>query len=1190
MKCRSFFRLSVKMFFLILMLSQLATAQTAPTLSTIKESQKINGFTASAVYLNDAGEPMGGRFIHDRTGFTLDLLQIESVPQTFIWVNSFPVSDKGEPHTQEHLLITKGNKGHQLNTRETMSLTVSNAFTSQIFTAYHFNTAAGGDVFYKLFEEYVDALLHPDYTDEEVHREVCNWGVAEDAATKELKIEEKGSVYNEMKTTMNNPYAQVYNSIGRLLYGNEHPLSLNSGGLPDGIRVLNAADIKKFHDRNYHLGNMGAIISLPKTMTLASVLKQTDAILNRLQPQDEQKIFSNEIPAPKPAPAGTIQIAEYPSGNEQEPGVMLFAYPANLTLSARDELMLNNFLNIFAGDASTNLYKKFIDGKTREMDLGAQGVYGYADNNMGQPVFIGLTDVNTASLTKEKALAVWQKIQDELSRIATFKDGSEELKEFNQRFKNSLTDYQRSLAKFTNTPPKFGGRTTGDSWYTQIEEMKKIKDFKKSVILKPQFEEVDKLIAGGKNFWGEYFNRWKLLTPLPYAVLGKANSKLLQQQDSAAKQRAAAEISVLKAKYMVTDDQQAIRQYKADYDSSTALLEKAEQAHTIKFIDNPPLTLDDQLDFKTTFLKNKIPLTASTFNNMSSATTGIAFKLDKLPEDKFVYLAMLPQLITQIGIIRNGKAISYEDMSQLERQQILSLDCYYSTNFRTGRAELVVKGSGNNKTESMRAIQWMNDVLQNPYWKTENLSRIRDLVNQQLSGERKTMQNPEETWVNDPASAYRVQDNPLLLSTSSFLTTTHNILRLRWMLMDGGSDADRNATAQFLDQMAGIKASKEDLEKLTAKMQNSNDTSVTIASTLTSVMDAFNNLNPKSKQTIIEAAKDLAQALTELPDESLASDWQYLCKQMKQDLLQTPEKTLADLDEVRKNILHSQNARMFVIASGATQTALKNNIDTLLSGLSADAQQKVTLSSKKIITERYQQRTGGKDDIVYAGLINPNSATGVFINSVPLVTYADTSREKLLQFLAAQLFGGAGKQSVYTKSTGAGLSYSTGVGSSPGSGLFRYYAERTPLLPQTLGFVIDEIKRTPDDPSMSEYIISLSVSAVRSSLEYEIRGESMASDITDGITPAVVSNFRRAVLRLRKMPGLMDEVYKHKDAVYEKILPGYGVKEKETKGGNYFVIGAEKQMTAYETYLKSKDGTDTKLCRIYPRDYWITGE
>ncbi|MFZ1801029.1 MAG: hypothetical protein WAU24_14270, partial [Chitinophagaceae bacterium] len=151
------------------------------SLSTLSKNQVLDGFKAVAVYLNDEDKPMGGRFIHIQTGFTLDLLQIESVPQTFIYVNTFPVSDMGEPHTQEHLLITKGNKGHELNTREGMSLAKSNAFTNQLYTAYDFNTGAGTEVFYSLFEEYLDALLHPDYTDEEVSREVRNWGVSENA-------------------------------------------------------------------------------------------------------------------------------------------------------------------------------------------------------------------------------------------------------------------------------------------------------------------------------------------------------------------------------------------------------------------------------------------------------------------------------------------------------------------------------------------------------------------------------------------------------------------------------------------------------------------------------------------------------------------------------------------------------------------------------------------------------------------------------------------------------------------------------------------------------------------------------------------------------------------------------------------------------------------------------------------------
>ena len=1163
-----------------------ASAQTNVNLDNLMQSQKLQGFTARSVYLNDVNKPMGARFIHDRTGFTFDLLQIESVPQTFIWVNTLPVSDKGEPHTQEHLLITKGNKGHELNTREGMSLAVSNAFTSQIFTAYDFYTNAGSAVFYNLFEEYMDALLHPDYSDEEVHREVRNWGVAEDAATKQVRLEEKGSVYNEMKTSMNNPYSQLYDNMNRLIYGKAHPLSYNSGGSTDGIRILNAVDIKNFHDRNYHLSNMGAITALPKDLAVSDVLQKMNEILNRLQPGNEDKMAIPVIPPPIPAAAGTVRIVDYPSTNAEEPGLLMYAYPATLHLDPKETVMLGDFLSTFAGDASTNLYKKFIDGKTREMETGAQGVYAYADNNDGQPVFIGFSDVNPSNLTPDKSAQIWKKIQDELEAIAEYKDGSKELIAFNDRFKNNLTDDRRGLSKFTNTPPLFGARNTGDAWYRHLATLQKENGFKKSVTLTADFAEIDGMLASGKNFWGEYFAKWHLINPAPFTVMAKANTQMLQQQDSTAKIRAADEVAMLKTRYNVTDDQEAVKRYRAEYDNNTALLEKAEQAHTAKFIDNPPLTLDEQLDYKTSMLANNIPIVTSTFNNMTGATTGIVMKLDKLPQDKLVYLAMLPELLTQTGLYKNGKGISYEDMSQAQRQQILSLNAYYNNNMRTRRSELAVKGAGNNLPESLKAVDWINDVLQHPYWRTENLPRMRDLVNQTLSNIRKTMQGSEESWVNDPGVAYRAQDNILLMASSSFLTRAHNIQRLRWMLMDAGTTGERNAATAFMDQLQAAKGSREELNSLLTKMiTGKNDAQ--LSSSLSAVATNFNTLTGKAKTVAQEAAKDLQQTLNDIPDAWLNNDWAYLCREMEHDLSQTPEKTLTDLDAVRKNILHTGNTRMFLIGSGAAQTALQKNISTLIAGLSTEAQTAVPYSTDKLIEKRYQQRTGTGDRIVFAGLINPNSATGVFMNWASLLTYKDTDPEKLLQMLAAELFGGAGKQSVYTKSTGAGLSYSTGAGVSAGSGLFSYYAERTPLLPQTLAFVIDEIKKTPNDPAMSEYIISLALSANRASGQYEARGELMAADLADGLTPETVRNFRKAMLQLRTSPGLMDEVYKRKDAVYEKILPGYGAKMKDIPGGTYFVIGPEKQMAAYESYLKSKEGNESQIARLYPRDFWM---
>ena len=67
-----------------LLLTPIAGAQRAVTYATVAEGQTINGFRTIAVYVNDADRPMGARFVHERSGFTLDLVEIESVPQAFV--------------------------------------------------------------------------------------------------------------------------------------------------------------------------------------------------------------------------------------------------------------------------------------------------------------------------------------------------------------------------------------------------------------------------------------------------------------------------------------------------------------------------------------------------------------------------------------------------------------------------------------------------------------------------------------------------------------------------------------------------------------------------------------------------------------------------------------------------------------------------------------------------------------------------------------------------------------------------------------------------------------------------------------------------------------------------------------------------------------------------------------------------
>ena len=52
-----------------------------------------------------------------------------------------------------------------------------------------------------------------------------------------------------------------------------------------------------------------------------------------------------------------------------------------MKLSAGDLTLLEIFGDVFAGDSTTNLYKMFVDSKSKVMDIGATGVFNNVDRD-----------------------------------------------------------------------------------------------------------------------------------------------------------------------------------------------------------------------------------------------------------------------------------------------------------------------------------------------------------------------------------------------------------------------------------------------------------------------------------------------------------------------------------------------------------------------------------------------------------------------------------------------------------------------------------------------------------------------------------------------------------------------------------------------------------------------------------------
>jgi Zn-dependent M16 (insulinase) family peptidase len=1164
-------------------------AQTNSPFESLRQGEKINGFTVANLYDNATGKAIGARFISDKYSFVIDLFYIQSVPQAFFWVKTIPETDRGEPHTLEHLVLGKGIRGRTTRALEDMSLASSSALTFSLSTSYTFYTLAGEDTFYKIFEAKLMSFVQPDFTDEEIRREVCHIGVVTDPTTGELALDEKGSVYTEMVSSFEKPNRYYYSAIQEMVYGDDHPVANSAGGVPASIRTMTAQDLRNFHKTYYHLGNMGAIITIPDNIALKPFLSQMGAILDRCQSYPEINarvgIDNFDLPMPKPmAPAGTIKIVDCPGNPKQDRGTMVFSWPADLDCDPYEEFIMDLFWGAFSGDAPSNLYNYFINSSTRKIDIGGSYINGYSGSRPGYPISIYFGGIDNSNITEFMIDSVRGLIMGEIKRFYDWPDGSDSLATFNDRIRNQLVQLKRNSEELLNRPPQFGTRALYMSpWYAQLQSLERIPGFRKSMIDKSRTDFADSLLNTSDNFWRKYIDHWKLLTVRPYAIGGRINDTILENERERKTERLAGYIETFKDRYGVSDGQLAITKYKEEFDKNTAILDSLSKLVPVPdFIGNPPMTLDDQLHYETIQLPGDIPLVSSTFDNMTSGTIGISLRMDVVPESLFVYLPFLPDVLTNIGVIKDGKTIPYEEMKELWRKEITGLGANYDIGYLKERVELQLVGAGGNPEELKKAIDWMQAALYSPYISKDNLPRILDVLDQQLISLRNVMKGSEETWVDDPSTAYQYQTNPLIMAAGCFLTQTHYIQRLRWLLTDPGDDSEQRQLVSILDNLASVGQGIDGqvLDSILAALENGTDSVSSIAKTIS-------NASAQTKSTIDLIIKNLRMTIADIPDASLPGDWSYLCNRAKTDLLVKPEIALAQINDLLKLICHVDNARMFMISSTSTRNAVMDKIREFSGKL--DTQSKSTRQQyvrNENIIDRLKERETGFNRPYFIGLINNNTNNGVIMSTVQLTGSYDTSSSAIIDQLAARMLSGSGAHGLFMKTWAAGLAYSNGPSISDRSGRIRYYAERCPDITETNKFVVNQVKTTELTPNLLNYAMAQIFRNSMAFGTYEARGQAIANDLADGFTPDMVRAYRQKVMAMLKDKSLFEKATARVEAVYGLPLVGLGSSQKDVSGGIYFILGPEEQFKLLENYIKSVEEPQP-VYRLYPRDYWL---
>jgi Zn-dependent M16 (insulinase) family peptidase len=1170
-----------------------APAAAVTSLEGLAPGASVQGFVASAVYVGDEDRLRGARFVHARTGFALDYLQIESAPQAFIHVTTYPTSDQGEPHTQEHLLLGKGNKGRFLGNAEHVALASSSAFTAHTRTAYHFHTTAGVDSFWGLLRTELDTLLHPDYSDEEIRREVRDFGVTAGAGGG-LVLGEKGTVYNEMVQSSEEPSRSGWWATSRLLYGPGHPLGWVSGGTPEGIRALTPADIRRFHAAHYQLGNMGMIAAFPASVPLATVLARAGETLDALASvgpgpgaPPQRFLTERDLPPPHGAEAGALRVVEYPHGSAGHPGPAMLAWPATRALDVGERLVLEVFLGAFASGQGSTLYKALVDRKTRVLDVGATSVWSHVGNDQGQPAYVGLESVNADHADEASLRRVREVVLAELRAVAALPDGSPELAAFGERVRARIVEAQRYLDKFLDTPPGFGDRGIGDTWLSHLEDVNRGAGFRRSLTQADLFTRALAVATSTQNPWRERIQAWGLLEA-PYGVVMRASPALRARLDQGRADRVRAETARLVAAYGARDADEALRRRKDEIDRESEEIARATASVPMPpFVPDPPMTPDDLLAFRAE-TRRGIPVVASTFETMKSAAVGLALRLDAVPEEALPLLAILPALIEEVGVIRDGVAIPYDEVQDRLRREVLHLDVRFDVSFSEGRAELVLEASGNDVGETRRALGWMRDMLASPDWRPENLARLRDVVKARATALHDATSDREEHWPERAAWAYWRQERPLLAHAGSALTRVHDAHRLSWMLEAG---ADAKGVAPFLEKLAAAKGDRASLGRLAVTLGALGEAAhgEPLPPAHTAYVVAARALVPTARARVVKAGRDLGQLLGDVPDASLAADWAYLCRQMARDVERPLADTLDALGRTLRAVRHASQARAWIVGSSQHQEAVRGDVDQLLASLDPAPLPRLTYAQRPRVLDRARARGASAADATFVALVNPSAANAALVNATSTAKLDETREEALVDHLAVDVFGGTGGHSFYKRIWGAGIAYSGYVNSSARSGRMTLYSDRCASLPELLRFVEGEVRRAPADPRFVDYAVARAFDS-RVADSYEARARAMAADLADGATPERHRAFRSRLLALRGRPGLAEAIHARLGAVFAPIIPSLPAPGPPPPDTVLFVTGPEAHLAAYERELRAARGEATSVVRLFPRDFWDTGE
>lgn len=1097
------------------------------------EDGSIAGFTVKGVYTDHRGVRRGASLVHGHTGFVLRLISQDTVPQAWMYVNTVPTDDRGAPHTQEHLLLGKGNIGRAVADAETFQLVESSAYTETHRTVYHFRTASGLDGFHGVFEQRLNALLNPDYTDIEIRREVYHFGV--DAAPDgTLSLVEKGTVYNEMETSARTPGRLFWDVLEEDLYGPGHPEGLNAGGDPDPMRSLTPADIRAFHASTHALGNMGALLFLPPA-DLQETLGRLDGMLRRLQPEPTPAGRSWPTEATLPPAATTsdraMRVVPYPKREGKGTVDVTMAWPPRGDRTLGEDTLLSLFFDALAGDASSNLHKALVDDETEERDTGARSVWAAQyEGNLGSPVMMGASDFPLE--TGDDVLAwVRERMLQELRTVSSWAPGDPALEDFDRRVRNDLVPRLRQSRMTLSAPPGFGTRGTGSGWHDYLVELDGEGGFERSLAMADAFAWVQQQLDREENVWAELIAREGWLVEEPLVYVKRPDPSLLDALDAARDARLAEETARLMAEAGTEDPQVALKGLLDVLDAETAQVEAGRVPTENRLVEGAPLDRDPTLRWERTSYAG-VPAVVGHSDALTGARVALVFDLRRAPPEHLEVLAVFQELLTDVGLVVDGEVLDDDAVVERLKEEVRSVWASSSTNERTGRMELVLSAEGTDLRESVAALTWIGRFIDDAHWAPENLERMRTLT-------RATSERWLDWTPTGFVGALEHQGDGRMLRTTGPVAQL-DVLRMAWRLRDAGADEDAVVAAIELLGAGGVTTLEHPL--------------------------------------VDQARRDLERLVRDCPEGTADSDRAMLAGLIVTELRRDPTVVLDELRAVRDALFRRGSVRVEVSA-GSILPELTAPIEALIQTLPEGASPEADVPPG---TARERMRARGIE--VQRGLMawmDPELRTGEADLRVPLAPPTDLTEDTLIDLLALRTLGGGGARSMFMRTWGEGLAYSNGVGVSPHGERLTWSADRCPQVARTAAFAKSLVADTPVTPTLVEYALAEAFSS-DAHLAPQSRLTSMARRLEDGRGPDVERAHRTALLALRDREDLVERVAARQQPAYAPLFPADGT---WGEGSWAMVTGDEDQLAGWDAWLV-ENGLPP-AARVHPRDFWV---